>query len=140
MGGVALAEQQQTVFFPASAPWREANGRLKLQGSRCGKCNTAAFPHHSVCPTCGHDRDQAAIELSDTGTIYTYSVVHVAPKGFRTPYVTGYIDLPEGVRLFGQIDEKPSDVKIGETVAVMLGPVRTDEAGRTVLSYTFKRI
>src|SRR3954466_2334125 len=91
MGGSAVPDQQ-SVFFPASAPWREENGRLKLKGSRCSNCNAAAFPHHGVCPTCGDDSGQTPIELSDTGTLYTYSHIHIAPKGFRTPYTTGYVD------------------------------------------------
>jgi uncharacterized OB-fold protein len=131
---------QQAVFFPASAPWREENGRLRLQGSRCSNCKTTAFPHHSICPSCGQETGQDTVELSDNGTIYTFSHIHTAPKGFATPYSTGYVDLPEGVRLFGQIDTKPSDIAIGDKVAIVLGTVRTDEAGRPVLSYKFKRI
>jgi uncharacterized OB-fold protein len=128
------------LYFPASAPWREENGRLRLRGSRCPKCKAAAFPQHAICPSCGNDEVQDAIELSDTGTVYTFSHIHVAPKGFATPYSTGYVDLPEGVRLFGQFNMPASDIAIGQKVGIVLGPVRTDEAGRSVLSYKFGRI
>lgn len=128
-----------TVFFPSDAPWREENGRLRLVGSRCPGCGTSAFPRHGICPACGNDAQETA-ELSDTGTIYTFSHIHTAPKGFSVPYTTAYIDLPEGVRLFGQIEGPPSAVEIGQKVAIVLGPVRTDETGNTVFSYKFRRI
>lgn len=138
-----MASPQETgkapIFFPQSAPWREENGRLRLLGSRCLQCQTSAFPHHSTCPSCGHESQESA-ELSDTGTIYTFSHIHVAPKTFTVPYTTGYIDLPEGVRLFGQIEGPPSEIAIGQKVAVVLGTIRTDETGSPVLSYKFKRI
>jgi uncharacterized OB-fold protein len=63
----------------------------------------------------------------------------VAPKGFPTPYAVGYVDLPEGVRLFGQIDAKAVELEVGEEVAVTLGPVRTDAGGQPVVSYKFRR-
>jgi uncharacterized OB-fold protein len=135
----AAMSERQTVFFPSAAPWREENGRLRLSGSRCPACKASAFPHHSICPACGSDA-QEKVELSDTGTIYTFSHIHIAPKGFAVPYTTAYVDLPEGVRLFGQIEGPQSAIEIGQNVAVVLGPVRTDEAGNTVLSYKFKRI
>ena len=35
---------------------------------------------------------------------------------------------------------EPDTVAIGDKVAIVLGPVRSDEAGRQVLSYKFERI
>ena len=126
-------------YFPASQPWTERGDAVLLHGSKCGHCGTVAFPAHGLCPACGVDNGQARVELSPVGTLYTFSEIHIAPKGFATPYAVGYVDLPEGVRLFGQIEGRASDLTMGEHVAVTLGPVRAD-AGRPVISYKFRRL
>jgi uncharacterized protein len=124
-------------YFPPSQPWTERDGSVRLLGSKCVRCGAVAFPPHGMCPGCGAEHGQDEVELSPVGTLYTFSEIHVAPKGFATPYAVGYVDLPEGVRLFGQIEGRAADLKVGQPVAVMLGPVRS-EAGRTVISYKFK--
>jgi uncharacterized OB-fold protein len=135
-GGVA--------YFPASRPWTEEAGAVRLHGSRCGHCGGVAFPPHPLCPSCGAENGQDMVLLSPTGTLYSFSEIHVAPKGFATPYAVGYVDLPEGVRLFGQIEGRAAELRIGQKVAVTLGPVRADASagaaggGRTVISYKFK--
>ena len=127
-----------TEYFPASRPWTEAGGVVRLHGSRCAGCGAVAFPPHPSCPGCGAESGQETVQLSPVGTLYTFCEIHIAPKGFATPYAVGYVDLPEGVRLFGQIDAPAADLKLGQQVAVTLGPVRADASGRTVVSYKFK--
>ena len=67
------------------------------------------------------------------GSLYTWSVVHVA-KGWKVPYIAGYVDLPEGVRIFAHIveagsDELNMDMKVSLTTSVLgeneNGPVKT---------------
>ena len=103
---------------------------MRLHGSKCAHCGVVAFPPHPMCPACGAESGQDTVQLSPVGTLYTFSEIHIAPKGFATPYAVGYVDLPEGVRLFGQIDAKAADLGIGQQVAVTLGPVRTERHGR----------
>jgi uncharacterized OB-fold protein len=140
------ATGSDVAYFPAARPWTEEDGAVRLHGSRCGRCGGVAFPAHKACPSCGAESGQDAVLLSPTGTLYSFSEIHVAPKGFATPYVVGYVDLPESVRLFGQIEGRAAELRIGQQVAVVLGPVRADAGaggggavgGRTVISYKFK--
>jgi uncharacterized OB-fold protein len=141
------AADSDVAYFPASRPWSEEGGAVRLHGSRCGRCGGVAFPAHKACPSCGAESGQDEVLLSPTGTLYSFSEIHVAPKGFATPYAVSYVDLPEGVRLFGQIEGRATELRIGQTVAVALGPVRADTSagtaggaggGRTVISYRFK--
>ena len=126
------------VYFPASRPWIEQGSAVRLIGSKCAHCRAVAFPPHPLCPACGAESGQDAVQLSPVGTLYTFSEIHIAPIGFATPYAVGYVDLPEGVRLFGQIESRAADLRLGQQVAVTLGPVRTDASGRMVVSYKFK--
>jgi uncharacterized protein len=126
-------------YVPASQPWTVEGGAVRLRGSRCMACGSMAFPPHLRCAACGAESGQETVALSPIGTLYTFSEIHVAPAGFAVPYVVGYVDLPEGVRLFGQIEAHPSELTIGQRLAVTLGPVRTRE-GRAVIGYKFKDI
>jgi uncharacterized OB-fold protein len=129
-----------TAYFPASRPWSEAGGTVRLHGSKCARCGVVAFPPHPMCHSCGAHDGQDTVELSPAGTLYTFCEIHIAPKGFATPYAVGYVDLPEGVRLFGQIEAKAAELAVGQQVAVTLGPVRSDASGATVISYKFRRL
>jgi uncharacterized protein len=134
------APSGEAQYFPASRPWTEAGGTVRLHASKCARCGVVAFPPHPLCPACGDDRDQDMVELSPVGTLYTFSEIHIAPKGFATPYAVGYVDLPEGVRLFGQIEACAAELAVGQPVAVTLGPVRTEPSGAAVISYKFRAL
>jgi uncharacterized OB-fold protein len=63
----------------------------------------------------------------------------VGPKGFKTPYMIGYIDLPEGVRVCAQIEDwQENSVDCGTEVELCYGVIREDLDGTPVYSYKFK--
>src|SRR5699024_6100523 len=76
-----------------------ADGQLKE--SVCVTCGARAFPARTVCISCMGTNLASAL-LPDTGTLYSYSTVHVSSSR-STPYVLGYVDLPDGVRLLAEI-------------------------------------
>lgn len=73
-----------------------------LVGSRCPECGSLFFPVGSVCPSCLNG-ELDRVPLSRQGNLYTYSIIHIGPRGWDTPYAVGYVDLPEGVRLFAHL-------------------------------------
>jgi uncharacterized OB-fold protein len=44
-----------------------------------------------------------ALPLSHIGSLYSFTIVHVAPAIWEVPYGIGYVDLPEKVRVFGKL-------------------------------------
>src|SRR3990172_5403752 len=116
-------------FFPASKPWKEANGEVRLIGMRCPVCGTRVFPAKDICHECGNEKGLEPAPLSPTGTLYSFAEVHAAPKGLPSRYVIAYVDLEEGVRLFGQVEHPASELKVDEPVRVVLGQVRTNPDG-----------
>lgn len=78
-------------------------GEMRLRGAHCAACGTRIFPTATVCPQCNAE-GLRPLELGATGVLYAYSTVHVARAAWETPYVIGYVDLPEGVRVFGKVD------------------------------------
>lgn len=82
-----------------------------LTGSRCRDCGTVAFPPARGCQSCGR-QSMTALELSDRGTVWGFTVQRFAPKsppyvppaeGF-SPFAVGYVELPDGVKVEAVID------------------------------------
>lgn len=89
-----------------------------LLGSRCTECGRKAFPYREVCPSCTALEAAEQVDLSKHGVIYSFTVVRQAPPGLETPYVLGYVDLPDDeVRVMSRIEGvTPEDVAIGQRV------------------------
>ena len=126
-------------YFPASKPWKEENGEVRLIGMRCPVCDTRAFPAKDICHECANEKGLEPALLSPTGTLYSFAEVRAAPKGFPSPYVIAYVDLPEGVRLFGQVDHPAAELKMDEPVRLVLGQVKTNPDGVPVISYKLRK-
>jgi len=109
-----------------------------LFGSHCERCGTTHFPPKEGCPDC-YAATASRIPLSRTGLVYAHTVVHSALPGFKAPYVLVQVDLPEGVRIVGQLVEvdDPTPVHHGMTVTFDTGVVRTDELGEEIIGYRF---
>lgn len=114
------------------------NGRGHLIGSRCPACGAHFFPAREVCSRClGQDMERVA--LSSRGSLYTYTVVRQSVPGFSVPYLLGYVDLPEGVRVLGPLADLGEDeVHIGMTLDLATRPVGTSEEGHELIGYVFQ--
>ncbi|MFI0450648.1 Zn-ribbon domain-containing OB-fold protein [Actinomadura sp. 6N118] len=104
---------------PLTEPYWTACRRGELVLQRCSGC--ARFVHfpEATCPFCGGDR-LSYETVGGRGTVHTFSVVHRSfLPGFEPPYVVAWVDLPEGVRVFGDVTGcVPEDVRIGMPVGV----------------------
>ncbi|MEU6356649.1 OB-fold domain-containing protein [Streptomyces sp. NPDC047072] len=99
----------------------------RLRGSRCADCAVAVYPADPTCPRCGGPAEPVA--LCGTGTLWTWTVQRYAPKsppyvppaaGF-TPFVVGYVELADGVRVLAALDLRPEDAEIGMRVTLRAG-------------------
>src|SRR5450755_2716695 len=102
-----------------------ADGRAVLIGGLCKDCGNQTFPRAPVCCVCMSEAIEPA-PMSRTGTLYAFSVVHVAAKKWKKPMVIGYVDLPNGARVFTHLE---GNVAIGDLVEPALGIVGEDEDG-----------
>jgi uncharacterized protein len=112
-----------------------------LIGSKCEICGRVFFPKVFVCRLCMDDGTMREIPLSTIGTIDTFTVVHVAPMGFKAPYIQAYVDLPEGPRIFSLItgcDPLGSDLREGAEVELVIDKIREDENGTDLIGYMFR--
>jgi uncharacterized OB-fold protein len=89
---------------------RADDGTLRLVASVCPGCATAWFPAGAVCPSCARLEPERYL-VGPTGTLYSYTTVHVSSSR-PTPYVLGYVDLDQGVRVLGTIEATPGALAV----------------------------
>jgi benzoylsuccinyl-CoA thiolase BbsA subunit len=114
----------------------DAKGAPHLIGGRCAKCSAVSFPRAAVCTECLSE-EVAETELAREGKLYSFSVVHQAPRGWTVPYALGYVDLSDDVRVLAHIDAPAELLSIDMPLRLSVGAVGIDTAGAPLLSYTF---
>jgi uncharacterized OB-fold protein len=115
--------------------------RPRLLGSRCPACGEHFFPRRLVCARCLHE-GCVDVELGPTGTLWTWTYVHVplfAKKDARVDaYGVGQVDLPEGPRVQSILRGGPDDFAIGMEMELDLESLRIDDDGREVVIFRFR--
>jgi len=97
-----------TEFFWAGT----AAGELRIQ--HCDGCGALRHPPGPMCPSCG-TMSAGYVVAAGTGEVYSYVVHHHPPvPGKKLPIVIALVQLPEGVRMTGELLGVGSDqVRIG---------------------------
>nr|WP_184079744.1 OB-fold domain-containing protein [Nocardiopsis mwathae] len=76
-------------------------GELRIQ--RCADCGRLRHPPGPMCPSC-HSTSRDHVVAAGTGTVFSHVVHHhPAVPGRTSPYVVAVVELPEGVRMVGNI-------------------------------------
>jgi hypothetical protein len=100
---------EDTSFFWAGT----LAGELRLQ--RCPSCGALRHPPGPMCPRCGAAQDGSYAVAAGTGSVYSYVVHHHPPvPGKKTPFIVALVELPEGVRVMGELTGINADeVRVG---------------------------
>ena len=115
----------------------KVDGEWVLVGCECRQCGQVIFPCREACLNC-LGRNLEKVNLSRQGRLYSYTIVHMPSEHFPPPYAVGWIELPEGVRVFSQIrgwQEHP--LKTGMDMALTVEKL-WDEEDREVTGYIFR--
>jgi uncharacterized OB-fold protein len=80
-----------------------------LMGVKCNGCKRILPPLSSICYYC-YGTDLKNVKLSHHGKLYSYTDIYQPHKHFEVPYSVGYIDLPEGVRIFTPLKRKQGEL------------------------------
>ena len=111
--------------MPQRIPVREGTFIESSEGSmllanRCKSCGQVFFPKSKICYTClGEEMEE--LKLGRRGKLYTYTIGRMASIHFDPPYAIGYIDMPEGVRIYaplGLVNDKPLEVGMEMEVSI----------------------
>ena len=119
-----------------------ADGEPFLEGSKCGACSAVYLGRREVCSRCAERDQMAIIRLADTGTLYTYAIVHRSFPGVAVPFVSAIVDLDGGGTIKGNlldIEADPDQIEFGMPVKVVFREAlgRKDKDGNSYLAYFF---
>ncbi|EFK07913.1 conserved hypothetical protein, partial [delta proteobacterium NaphS2] len=132
-------EPDITFFHPDLLEVPEDGSGPYLKGYKCQKCGQLDFPKLNLCTNCwGTEFD--VVPLSTKGKLYSVSDLFIGPPGMKMPYAVGYIDLPEDIRIFAQLEGEVGSFKCDEEVELTTGQIRTNRDGLPITSYKFKKI
>jgi uncharacterized OB-fold protein len=125
---------KQIIIYPGILD--EKDGKLVQMGNKCRDCGKTFYPAMELCPFCSSE-EVKKVPLSTIGTLFSFSVTRVPVGPYKPPIIGGYIDLPEGTRVFGQIRADVKDVKTGMKVRVETDVLWTNNDGTEVLGYYY---
>jgi uncharacterized OB-fold protein len=126
--------QQQSQSLASDALSSDAAGRPRLIGGACQSCGTRAFPFAPICSNCMSEEMQRE-PMSNQGTLYAYTIVHVGPKAWEKPYAIGYVDLDNGVRVFSHLR---GAVAIGQAIEIAVAEIGKNAAGAPITTFVFQ--
>lgn len=131
--------------IPIAPDYFEVDGddgsAVRLKGSACPACGEVFYPRRLVCARCLHEGTDD-IRLSTTGTLFTWTWVHV-PLFAKTDatvsaYGVGQVDLAEGPRIQAILLGRPEEFSIGMQVELDVETLRHDDDGNDVVIYRFR--
>lgn len=133
--------------FGKKEPFRQGlfhfmgNSKGYLIGTRCDRCKINFFPSRGFCSSCFQNDQMKQVNLSKTGSLYTYTIVYRGKPNFKTPYYIGYVDLKEGVRIFTPLfDVAPGELKTGMEMELVFRYMDWVSGHEETVVYGFKPI
>lgn len=126
--------KQRVPFREGLFTERDGGGLL---GNKCKSCGRVFFPKAMYCLDC-FSQDMEELILSKTGKLYTFTIVRMPAEHFEPPYAIGLIELPEGIRVFSQIDGwQEQSLKIGVEMELVIRKLWEEEE-REMIGYAFR--
>ena len=113
-----------------------------LLGTRCRNCQVYVFGPAVFCQACTSS-DLEAVELSQRGTLYSFTIVRVPPSGWPgdVPYFLGQVELPEGPQVLAEvIGCQENDLKIGLEVELALRSVAPEDSRTAKAVYKWRPV
>jgi uncharacterized OB-fold protein len=117
----------------------------KIMGSRCRKCDALFVPPRPICIHC-HGSEMEWAEAKGEGKLSAFTCIAVGPpfmiaQGYnrKNPYVSGVVELEEGVRVDARIEgvdpNRPDEIKVGMPMKAMFLHREDGEESITYLAF-----
>ncbi len=107
-----------------------------LVASKCKKCGKLHFPSQRLCSECYSWEEMEEVALGRRGKIFSWTVSYMMGE-----HPIGYVDLPEGIRVFAIFDDLGDDptetLDIGREVELVVTPMREMDFGMEVGAVDF---
>ena len=115
--GVASRSGHKAIRLgPDGLPW--------IEGLRCPECGAVLGEVTMACRGCGSRQPLESFRAAQTGTLYSWAVVHRSYPGIAVPFVSAIVDLDGGPTLKGNLRIDPGALQPGMPVRLVF-----DDAG-----------
>lgn len=119
---------------------RDAAGQPHLKGSRCRQCGYTYVGERANCARCYARDSMDAVQLSETGKLYAWTIVHRSFPGVATPFIDAVVDLDDGAHLKGVLRGvalDPGKIPSDLAVRIVFEDVVPSGQDRAFLAYSF---
>ena len=111
-----------------------------LLGFRCLECDTVIFGPGTFCQRCTSAKLEP-IEFSQTGILYSYTVVRIPSAGWPgpVPYILAQVELSEGPQVLAELVDCLEDaLEIGMPVELTLQFVQGEDSSAAKVVYKWR--
>lgn len=126
----------QVLSLPGDALAADPEGRPVLVGCVCEACGNRMFPFAPVCPVCMSE-DMARAAMPREGSLYSFTVLHVGPNTWKKPFMVGYVDLDNGVRVFSHL--RGTEFQINQPVELAVAEIGKTAEGTPIVTSAFQQ-
>lgn len=116
------------------------DGSAFIEGFRCAACG-AVFPEPTMaCRACADRARPEAFRSTETGKLYSWSVVHRSYPGIAVPFISAIVDLDDGLTLKGTLRDVAVDsLRAGMPVRLIFDNAggATDKDGAPYVGFHF---
>ncbi len=106
-------------------------------GNKCKSCGQVFFPKVVACLNCLVE-NMEELKLSRRGKLYSYTIARMPSLHFEAPYAVGYVDVPEGVRIFAPLKIREGKAfQIGMEMEVVIETL-WKEGEKEIIGYKFQ--
>jgi uncharacterized protein len=92
-----------------------------LEGVRCTHCAEVLLEPRRACPKCAWIGTLEPVRLSQSGRLFSYTIVHRSFPGVETPFISAVVELDGGGFLKGNligVDPQPAALRFEMPVRV----------------------
>jgi len=131
-----MGEEKIEAFPFRKGLFTEDSETVFLIGNRCKACGRIFYPPRPFCFDCLDEKIEP-FKLGSRGRLYSYTICHMPSLHFTPPYMVGWVDLSEGIRIFAplkmEVDER---IWIGMEMKLVIDDL-WEEEGRRAVGYKY---
>jgi uncharacterized OB-fold protein len=96
------------------------DGSAWIEGLRCPDCGAVLAELTLACRSCGSRQKLEPFRAAQTGTLYSWAVIHRSYPGIAVPFVSAIVDLDGGPTLKGTLRGVAADaLQVGMPVRLV---------------------
>lgn len=116
---------------------RESGLGAYLIGKQCRKCGNIVFPTGKFCTDCLCEEMDEAL-FGQTGKLFSFTTTYGPVAKMKPPFAVGYIETPEGVRVFAPLRiEEGKPFEVGMDMVLEVAEL-WEEDGVSFTGYQYK--